>query len=83
MRHSCMTTAVSQNACSTSCCCCSAATCCCHLLLLYCPAAAHLLVPAQDVADGLAAGERLVDLHGGATGVRKHSVNTLRRNTHT
>lgn len=36
----------------------------------------HLLMPAEDVADG-AARECLVDLHGGATRVGKHSAHPL------
>lgn len=37
----------------------------------------HLLVAAQDVADGFGAGQGLVDLHGRAAGVGKQRVHTL------
>jgi hypothetical protein len=48
----------------------------------YASRVSHLLVPAEDVADGLTAGECLVDLHGGTTRVCKHSVHTLRGDSH-
>jgi hypothetical protein len=40
---------------------------------------AHLLVPAQDVFNRLAARERLVDLHRRTTGVRKHCASCVWR----
>ena len=37
----------------------------------------HLLVPAQDVADGVGARERLVNLHARTARVGKNQINTL------
>ena len=37
----------------------------------------YLLVPAQDISDGGAAGEGLVDLHGRPSWVCKYSADTL------
>ena len=37
----------------------------------------HLLVAAQDVTDGVGAGQRLVDLHGRAAGVGKQRLHAL------
>ena len=37
----------------------------------------HLFVSAEHVADGWGAGERLMDLHRGTTGVREHSLHAL------